>query len=129
MFAGARQGNNPAGFSPALFFPRHVRRYPFSQLRRAAAVNGAGYGKNQLKDGIRNNSNGNRKNKQRQKPSLGGSAHPRPQGVSPVFRAGRCAPLVQTKGLSVLAPLLCKPWEIPLPLHLLPPLAWARAKA
>jgi antirestriction protein ArdC len=36
---------------------------------------------------------------------------------------------VQTKGLSTLAALRCKPWAIPLPLQLLPPQAWAWAKA
>jgi hypothetical protein len=36
---------------------------------------------------------------------------------------------VQTKGLSTLAALRSKPWEIPLPLQLLPPQAWAWAKA
>jgi len=50
---------------------------------------------------------------------------PRAQGVSPVFRAA----LVQTKGLSTLAALHCKPWVIPLPLHLLPTQPWAWAKA
>jgi hypothetical protein len=36
---------------------------------------------------------------------------------------------VQTKGLYPLAALRYKPFEIPLPLHLLPPQAWAWAKA
>jgi hypothetical protein len=52
----------------------------------------------------------------------------RPQGVSPVFRTALRS-FVQTKGLSTLAALRCKPWEIPLPLQLLPPQAWAWAKA
>ena len=65
---------------------------------------------------------------QLQKPFLG-SAAPRARKGFPQSSALRCAPFVQTKGLSTLATLRCKPWEIPLPLHLLPPLAWARAKA
>src|ERR1019366_1651818 len=48
---------------------------------------------------------------------------------SPQSSALRCAAFVQTKGLSTLAALHCKPWEIPLPLQLLPPQAWAWAKA
>src|ERR1039458_8272389 len=47
----------------------------------------------------------------------------------PQSSALRRAPLVQTKGLSTLAALRCKPWVIPLPLQLLPPQAWAWAKA
>jgi len=65
---------------------------------------------------------------QQQKPFLG-SAAPRARKGFPQSSALRCAPFVQTKGLSTPAALRCKPWEIPLPLHLLPPLAWARAKA
>jgi hypothetical protein len=65
---------------------------------------------------------------QQQKPFLG-SAAPRARKGFPQSSALRCAPFVQTKGLSTLAALRCKPWEIPLPLQLLPPQAWAWAKA
>jgi hypothetical protein len=54
---------------------------------------------------------------------------PRARKGYPQSSALRCAPFVQTKELSTLAALRCKPWEIPLPLHLLPPQAWAWAKA
>jgi len=57
------------------------------------------------------------------------SSAPRARKGFPQSSALRCAPFVQTKGLSTLAALRCKPWEIPLPLHLLPPQAWAWAKA
>jgi hypothetical protein len=45
------------------------------------------------------------------------------KGCPAVFRAA----LVQTFALA--RPLLRSGWEIPLPLHLPPSLAWARAKA
>jgi hypothetical protein len=69
-----------------------------------------------------------RAEQQQQKPFLG-SAAPRARKGFPQSSALRCAPFVQTKGLSTLAALRYKPWEIPLPLQLLPPQAWAWAKA
>ena len=65
---------------------------------------------------------------QQQRPFLRGSARSRPQGY-PQSSALRCAAFVQTMGPSTLAALRYKPWEIPLPLQLLPPQAWAWAKA
>src|ERR1035437_5656021 len=48
------------------------------------------------------------------------SSAPRARKGSPQSSALRCAAFVQTKGLSTPAALRCKPWEIPLPLQLLP---------
>src|ERR1017187_7584426 len=57
------------------------------------------------------------------------SSAPRARKGFPQSSALRCAPFVQTKGLSTPAALRSKPWVIPLPLQLLPPQAWAWAKA
>ena len=65
---------------------------------------------------------------QQHKPFLG-SAAPRARKGFPQSSALRCAAFVQTKGLYPLTALRYKPWEIPLPLQLLPPQAWAWAKA
>ena len=62
-------------------------------------------------------------------PGMLRSSAPRARKGFPQSSALRCAPFVQTKGLSTLAALRYKPWVIPRPLQLLPPQAWAWAKA
>jgi hypothetical protein len=62
-------------------------------------------------------------------PSLGVSVPPAPARGFPSLPHCAALRLCRPRGFPLSLRSVQKPWVIPLPLHLLPPLAWAWAKA